>query len=122
MEKSASALLLRRLRTGKPYPLDNVSYRHAREILDLFYVMSQNNRDFESFFEEDSKNGNIFTGRTDMNKLIQSFIIEGAEQKAIEDAKSFYANGASIELISKSLKMTPEQVKEIVKDVVIEQA
>ncbi len=116
------AILLRRLRTGKPYPLDNVSYRHAREILDLFYVMSQNNRDFESFFEEDSKNGNIFTGRTDMNKLIQSFIIEGAEQKAIEDAKSFYANGASIELISKSLKMTPEQVKEIVKDVVIEQA
>lgn len=116
------AILLRRLRTGKPYPLDNVSYRHAREILDLFYVMSQNNRDFESFFEEDSKNGNIFTGRTDMNKLIQSFIIEGAEQKAIEDAKSFYANGASIELISKSLKMTPEQVKEIVKDVVVLQS
>lgn len=116
------AILLRRLRTGKPYPLDNVSYRHAREILDLFYVMSQNNRDFESFFEEDSKNGNIFTGRTDLNKLIQSFIIEGAEQKAIEDAKSFYANGASIELISKSLKMTPEQVKEIVKDVVVLQS
>lgn len=116
------AILLRRLRTGKPYPLDNVNYKHAREILDLFYVMSQNNNDFEAFFEEDSINGNIFTGRTDMNKLIQSFIIEGAEQKAIEAAKNLYANGVSIDIISKSLKMTSEQVKEIVKDVVIEQA
>ena len=42
---------------------------------------------------------------------------EGIQQKAIEDAKSFYANGASIELIAKSLKMTEEQVQEIVKDV-----
>ncbi len=44
--------------------------------------------------------------------------LEGAQQKAIEDARSFYANGASIELIANSLKMTIEQVKEIVKDVV----
>ena len=40
----------------------------------------------------------------------------GKEAKAIEDAKSFYANGASIELIAKSLNMTIEQVKEIVCD------
>ena len=38
----------------------------------------------------------------------------GTQQKAIEAAKSFYANGASIELIAKSLNMTPEQVNEIV--------
>ena len=44
-------------------------------------------------------------------------IQQGIQQKAIEDAKSFYANGASIELIAKSLKMTEEQVQEIVKDV-----
>ena len=44
---------------------------------------------------------------------------QGIQQKAIEDAQSFYANGASIELISKSLYMTTEQVKEIVKDVKI---
>lgn len=44
-------------------------------------------------------------------------ISQGAQQKAIEDAKSFYANGASIELIAKSLGMTKEQVQEIVKDV-----
>ena len=42
----------------------------------------------------------------------------GAEQKAVEDARSFYANGVSIELISKAMNMTPEQVKEIVKDLV----
>ena len=42
----------------------------------------------------------------------------GAEQKAVEDARSFYANGVSIELIAKSLNMTPEQIKEIVKDLV----
>ena len=41
---------------------------------------------------------------------------EGAQQKTIEDARSFYANGVSIELIAKSLKMTVEQVEEIVKD------
>ena len=39
---------------------------------------------------------------------------EGAQQKAIEVAHSLYENGASIELIAKSLKMTEEQVKEIV--------
>ena len=42
----------------------------------------------------------------------------GAEQKAVEDARSFYAHGASIELIAKSLNMAPEQVKKIVKDLV----
>ena len=44
-------------------------------------------------------------------------IAEGREQKAVEDARSFYANGASIELIAKSLGMTIEQVKEIVSDI-----
>ncbi|MCR4713635.1 MAG: hypothetical protein K5751_04570 [Treponemataceae bacterium] len=41
-------------------------------------------------------------------------IVEGREQKAVEDARSFYANGVSIELIAKSLGMTLDQVKEIV--------
>ena len=41
-------------------------------------------------------------------------ILIGIQQKAIEDAKSFYANGASIELIAKSLHMTQEEVQKIV--------
>ena len=42
---------------------------------------------------------------------------DGVQHKAIEAAKSFYANGVSIELISKSLGMSIEQVQEIVRDV-----
>lgn len=41
-------------------------------------------------------------------------ILEGMQQQDIEDAKNFYANGASIELIAKSLKMTEEEVQKIV--------
>ena len=48
-------------------------------------------------------------------------LAEGAQQKAVEAAKSFYANGASIELIAKSLHMSEEQVKEIVKEPVTQQ-
>ena len=45
-------------------------------------------------------------------------IEEGARINAIENAKSLYANGVSIELISKSLKMTEEEVRELTKDIV----
>lgn len=41
----------------------------------------------------------------------------GEQQQAIKDARSFYANGASIELIAKSLGMNTDQVTEIVKDI-----
>ncbi len=41
-------------------------------------------------------------------------LAQGKQEKAIEAAKSFYANGASVELIAKSLGMTQEQVQEIV--------
>lgn len=41
---------------------------------------------------------------------------EGAQQKALELAKSFYSNGASVELIAKSLGMTVEQVEKIIEE------
>ena len=41
---------------------------------------------------------------------------EGQQDKALEDARSFFANGVSIELIAKSLHMTVERVKEIVNE------
>ena len=44
---------------------------------------------------------------------------QGEEKARREDARNLYANGVSIELISKSLKMTTEEVKEITKDVVL---
>lgn len=43
-------------------------------------------------------------------------IIIGIKQKAIEDAKCFYENGVSIEIIAKSLKMTIEEVEKIVNE------
>lgn len=46
---------------------------------------------------------------------------KGDRQRAIEDAKNLYANGVSIELIAKSLKMTVEKVKELVADIVVTQ-
>ena len=49
-------------------------------------------------------------------------IAEGRQEKAIEDAKSFYANGVSVELIAKSLQMTVEQVENIVKDTIQKEA
>lgn len=42
---------------------------------------------------------------------------QGEEKARREDARNLYANGASIELIAKSLKMTLEEVREITKDV-----
>ena len=42
---------------------------------------------------------------------------QGKYQKAVECARSLYANGVSVELIAKSLNMTNEQIKEIVRDV-----
>ena len=41
---------------------------------------------------------------------------QGARQKALEVAKSLYSNGASVELIAKSLGMTVEQVEEIIEE------
>ena len=47
---------------------------------------------------------------------LQQGIQQGAAEKAMEAARSFFANGASVELIAKSLGMTEEQVREIVKE------
>ena len=48
-------------------------------------------------------------------EALQQGLQQGAQQKAIEAARSFYSNGVSIEIIAKSLNMTEEQIKEIVK-------
>ena len=48
-------------------------------------------------------------------EALQIGIQQGTQQKAVEAAKSFYANGVSIAIIAKSLNMTEEQVREIVK-------
>ena len=45
---------------------------------------------------------------------------KGRSEQAIEAAKSFYANGVSIEIIAKSLNMTVEEVDKIIKEPVVQ--
>ena len=47
---------------------------------------------------------------------------EGRAEAKMEDARSFYANGVSVEIIAKSLGMTIEQVEDIVKDSIKKEA
>ena len=42
---------------------------------------------------------------------------EGKAEGIAEAARSFYANGASLEFISTSLKMSIDEVREITKDI-----
>jgi hypothetical protein len=51
----------------------------------------------------------------DEEASIRGWRNDGIIEARLEAARSFYANGASIELIAKSLKMTEEQVRKIVK-------
>lgn len=44
---------------------------------------------------------------------------EGMKKKAVEDAKNFYQNGVSIEIIANSLKMTIEDVNNIINNKVL---
>lgn len=61
---------------------------------------------------------NMFTDEydydLDMQVKAEEAFEKATQQKAVEDARSFYANGASIDLIAKSLHMTEDQVREIV--------
>ena len=58
----------------------------------------------------------IFLGTQLIEIAMEQGIAIGARQKALEFAKSFYSNGASVELIAKSLGMTVEQVQEIIEE------
>ena len=51
-----------------------------------------------------------------MNLHDFDIMTETAEEKAIEAARSFYANGVSVDIIAKSLNKTVEQVKEIINE------
>ena len=50
--------------------------------------------------------------------LIRRTRKEAIQQKTLEAARNFYANGVSIGLIAKSLTMTEEEVRELTKDIV----
>jgi len=52
--------------------------------------------------------------RIGIQKGLAQGITQGIQKKSVEAAKSFYANGVPIEIISKSLQMTDEEVKKII--------
>ena len=43
---------------------------------------------------------------------------EGSRQKAEEAARNLFTNGVSIELISKSLNMSEDEIQELTRDIV----
>ena len=107
------AILLRRLRTRRPYPLSTNNYKHAREIIDLFTVMSQNNREVELILEEINNEkaspGGTHMTEKEVDDMINRFEDRGAQKKAIEAAKAFLADGKyTAEEISVLLKIPVE--------------
>lgn len=63
---------------------------------------------------------NMFVGEydydLDMKVKYEEAYEEASLKKAAEDARNFYENGVSIEIIAKSMHMTEEQVREIVNE------
>ena len=86
---------------------------NAREIIDLFTVMSQNNREVELILEEinneKASSGGTRMTEKEVNDMINRFEDRGAQKKAIEAAKAFLADGKyTAEEISVLLKIPVE--------------
>ena len=90
-----------------------------------FLKLVLDNKPTNSFAEKVSKLVDDAKRNTQWRKQFMDWEIEkaysfdagkeaGLQEKTIEDARSFYSNGVSIELIAKSLHMTEEEVREIV--------
>ena len=58
--------------------------------------------------------------RRTRKEAIEEGFSQGASQKAVEAARNLFANGASIELIAKSLKMSESEIRELTRDIVPE--
>ena len=86
---------------------------NAREIIDLFTVMSQNNREVELILEEinneKASSGGTRMTEKEVDDMINRFEDRGAQTKAIDAAKAFLADGKyTAEEISVLLKIPVE--------------
>ncbi len=97
-------------------------------------------RDFLRFVQTNEPGEDAFSGRLSdiveklkenerfkqeyaaMNLRDVDLIDETRKETLAENARSLYANGVSVELIAKSLKMTAEEVRQIVKETIPAQA
>ena len=93
---------------------DRIAQRMSEEDANWFRQNSIDiaRRDYNSTMEHYQQMG-LEKG---LKQGMQQGMQQGAQQKAIEDARSFYANGVSVDIIAKSLNMTVDQVKEIVSE------
>ena len=78
--------------------------RKSREVINMLCAKYDYKMDIAVKQEEAYEDG------------LNAGIEKGAKQKTIENARSLFANGVSIDLIVKSLNMTKEEVLEITKD------
>lgn len=74
-----------------------------------YLTVEEDNRKFMNTIIRESKEEGIQQG-------LQQGMQQGMQQGIIKSIKSFYENGASLELIAKSNDMTIEEVKELLKD------
>lgn len=97
---------------------DRIAQRMSEEDANWFRQNSIDiaRRDYNSTMEHYQQMGLEKGLRQGMQQGLEQGMQQGAQQKAIEDARSFYANGVSVDIIAKSLNMTVDQVKEIVSE------
>jgi len=114
------AILLRRLRTGKIFPMSSINYKHAREIIDLFSVMSQNNKEvgmiLDTINNERTRAGGSYMTEKEVDDMINRFESRGAHKQAINATIELLKEGISPEKIAKCENLPLEQVLELQKN------
>lgn len=84
-------------------------------IMEAKAVIERMSEEESNWFREFSRD----TAMRDYNSDMEAATEEGAKKNAVENARNLYANGVSLEIIAKSLRMTQEEVEEIVKDIAV---
>lgn len=116
------ALFLRCIRTGDKSFLSQRHFDHVREMLDLLRVMSDNEKKFADVIAQLPDSEISRSGGVNMSNIFKEFFKEfyedgveaGVLTARIEVAKKMLENGASMELVAKSLEMSEEKVKELI--------
>ena len=116
------ALFLRCIRTGDKSFLSQRHFDHVRAMLDLLRVMSDNEKKFADVIAQLPDSEISRSGGVNMSNIFKEFFKEfyedgveaGVLTARIEVAKKMLENGASMELVAKSLEMSEEKVKELI--------
>jgi flagellar biosynthesis/type III secretory pathway protein FliH len=88
--------------------------RTIREEAELRGLKSGMEKGFQQGLQDGMQQGIQQGIQEGLQQGIQQGIQKGIQQKTLDAARSFYNNGASVELIAKSLGMTQEEVMEAV--------